>query len=464
VDAGSDAGCVGADACYACTPFSYSQFLNACAPASDVCTPFNNGRVTLMYPDGGLPPVPPPDAGPPDGGSQDAGPLDAGAPDAGPADAGQPDSGGLPLCGANGNPVVYVTGSSASQNFLASLALALYDDPQPLTLVYQNSGSCVGVNDVLNNVATSGAAIYWDPAVDGGQAPCQIPGPVVPDLGVSDVFPETCTSLPNGLPANVGEFFGPVQTMTFVVPQASSQQSISAQAAYSVMGFGSASGVAPWTDGTAIFRRNPTSGTQSMIATAIGVPVGSFQGSDAASSGGVITKVGASPDPEATLGILSETSITPAVLKTLRPLAYQHYDQDCAYLPDSSSSSRDKLNVRTGHYAIWGPLHFLAVINGSGFATNANASRVLGFVTGTSAPPGNLNLIDVEAQSNLVPTCAMQVSRGQEMGPFTSYAATAPCDCAFDQAATGSTACTACTSAAQCPSSAPTCSYGYCEP
>ena len=50
------------------------------------------------------------------------------------------------------------------------------------------------------------------------------------DIGVSDVFPSTCMALPNGLPSNVHDFSGPVQTMTFVTPHASTQESISAEA------------------------------------------------------------------------------------------------------------------------------------------------------------------------------------------------------------------------------------------
>jgi hypothetical protein len=64
-----DAGAGGADAadaascsvdlatqCYSCAPATQPQFLNACTSAA--CVPFDDTRVTLLLPDGGLPPLP----------------------------------------------------------------------------------------------------------------------------------------------------------------------------------------------------------------------------------------------------------------------------------------------------------------------------------------------------------------------------------------------------------------------
>jgi len=55
------------------------------------------------------------------------------------------------------------------------------------------------------------------------------------------------------------------------------------------------------------------------------------------------------------------------------------------------------------------------------------------------------------------------VQRSEEMGPMTAYSTESRCDCYFDLVANGKTSCTACKIAADCPSSAPACSYGYCE-
>jgi hypothetical protein len=64
-DASVEASCSGDDgACYACTPATTPQFLNACTGAT--CVPFDDvGRLTHLLPDGSLPPLPAPvtDAG-----------------------------------------------------------------------------------------------------------------------------------------------------------------------------------------------------------------------------------------------------------------------------------------------------------------------------------------------------------------------------------------------------------------
>jgi hypothetical protein len=61
-----DAGAGGADAascsvdlatqCYPCAPVTQPQFLNTCTSAA--CVPFDDTRVTLLLPDGDLPPLP----------------------------------------------------------------------------------------------------------------------------------------------------------------------------------------------------------------------------------------------------------------------------------------------------------------------------------------------------------------------------------------------------------------------
>jgi hypothetical protein len=61
-DAGTDVSCTDDDAtCYACAPTTTTQFLNACTGAT--CVPFDDvGRLTLLLPDGALPPLPAPPA------------------------------------------------------------------------------------------------------------------------------------------------------------------------------------------------------------------------------------------------------------------------------------------------------------------------------------------------------------------------------------------------------------------
>lgn len=63
---GSAGSCADVDltqTCYACTPQTNAQFLNSCS--SSDCVPFDDKtRVTMLLPDGGLPPVPKSDGGP----------------------------------------------------------------------------------------------------------------------------------------------------------------------------------------------------------------------------------------------------------------------------------------------------------------------------------------------------------------------------------------------------------------
>jgi hypothetical protein len=57
-DGGGDAGsCLGPMGCYACTPTTNDEFLNACNGMT--CQAFDDqGRLPLLQPDGGLPPLP----------------------------------------------------------------------------------------------------------------------------------------------------------------------------------------------------------------------------------------------------------------------------------------------------------------------------------------------------------------------------------------------------------------------
>src|SRR5262249_35386805 len=151
-------------------------------------------------------------------------------------------------------------------------------------------------------------------------------------------FATTCQDLPNGLPANVVDNLGPVQAMTFTVPNASTQKSISFEAAFFVFGFGKDSGVDPWTDETKLFVRSATSGTQAMIGTAIHVPALQWKGfSDPGSTDVVNNLIAAGTDIDPTvaekaIGILA-ADVADAHRDTIKELAYRHDGQNCGYLP-----------------------------------------------------------------------------------------------------------------------------------
>jgi ABC-type phosphate transport system substrate-binding protein len=485
-DGGGDAGPVqcqnangfGGLGCWACAPVTREQYLNQCSAAA--CTPFDRAGLSRLLADGGLPTLPAPsvdagtrpDAGADPGGSLDAGELDAGpdpdagadagtVPDAGGTDAGAADAGAL--CLGLTNPLVIV-GSSAMKPFLARLAPKLGNDTAPITIVYQSSGSCVGVQAILQATAAKGTATWWDPTAPdvSNERTCALPptGTAV-DIGMSDVFATSCGGLPFGLPANVGDFTGPIQTMAIVVPGASRSRTISAEAAYLAWGFGAASGTS-WTDETVLFQRGGTSGTQSLIASVIQVPPAQWRGLLTKNSDDMLAKLLAVPLDRAdeAIGILS-TDYADNYRGDLRVLAFQDFGQRCAVTPDTTATSFDKANVRSGQYPLWGPVHFLVRVN-AGAIVSANADRVIGYLNGTRDLSG-VDLVQYYSLRRLVPSCAMRVTREGDGAAPEPYKAPRPCGCYFESQATGQTSCQGCTRDLDCPASAPKCSFGYCE-
>jgi hypothetical protein len=415
---------------------------------------------------------------------------------------------------------VYIAGANAVTGYLEGLAGLL---GSTVSLIYAGPSSCQGIGDVLTVgqaestttfalVTSTGTTNCSGPPTDGGFQP--YPSSIYVDIGVSDVYASTCiTPAFPTLPAGFNDFTGAIQPFVIAVPWASSQFSINADAAYVVFGFGGGSylgttyTVGPWTETADIFTRGDSAGVQLMIADAIGLPGNkwlSALGADA-SAGQIIPKnsilltdvlsAGATA-ADATIGILGSASVDPLKSATggLKPLAFQGIDQECAYYPDSTLSAFDKINVRQGRYAIWGPEHFFAAVDGSNNPQpNANGSsnplqsaaadvqKVINIVSHNPAvitqtsTPSLLSVITAETAAYYVPTCAMQVSRTTEVGPESSYyppiAGTA-CGCFYESQLHGGggnlssycTSCTAATVATDCTNkNYPVCNFGYCE-
>ncbi|HEX7671578.1 MAG TPA: hypothetical protein VF395_18420 [Polyangiaceae bacterium] len=486
-----DAGCVsrgGVDGvgCYTCPPVDIVTLETACTSAS--CRPFGpRSRLTKLAADGTLPPLP---------GAQGSG----GTTGSGGASAsgGSPAAGGALGTGGGGaagvaceslrsrGQVLYVTGSSASKPFLQTIAQQIAG--QNVFIVYTSTGSCVGVDAIVNGTPmTTGAspapatsATYWDTSSSPGTA-CDLPrGGVAASLGVSDVFAQSCPGFELvGLEGrSVVDAHGPIQTMTFVVPSNSRFSEISAEAAYFVFGFGADSGVLDpssssriWNDDDLILRRNAGSGTQAMIAAAIGVPATVWKGHAGKTSDDVAASIQAAGSDANTadlaIGILAADYIDTRNLRAqIRMLAFQDTAQHCAVFPDSSATAHDKRNVRDGHYPIWSPLHLLYKGNQLGEPLDVSNRQaltdIIGYLSGTKILPNGVKLIDVYAQSGLVPECAMRVGRTQDGGNITPRSPSTPCSCLFEAKATGSTSCTPCVVQGDC-GAGETCSQGYCE-
>jgi hypothetical protein len=475
-DGGGDAGCwdpagFGGKGCWKCPANNHAELINACTQA--ICLPYDN--TTLGFDDAGLPELPELDfsVAPP--------------PDMGNSDLSGPPPPTYPSCASlSGGRVVYATGSSAAGLFLGNIAQPLEHATPALAIVYQSPGSCIGVNAEIaaSTNKMTGTATYWDPnlAVDpsssAAKLTCQLAaGGVTADIGFSDVFAGTCTSLPNGLDPSLKDFFGPVQTMNLIVPQNSSAQNISAEATYLVYGFGAYTHMTmPWTAPGQIFQRNSSSGTQAMIAATIGVPANHWLAKFTKNSTDIQTQVinagsGGQDTANKTVGILASDGADP-VRANLHILAFQNYDQRCGFFPDSTSMALDKANVRDGHYAHFGPLHMIASVDNKGVPINPDVSTVLNAITGVAEPSG-VDIIDIFAKHSLIPQCAMHVTRDADGGNIRPFQPTTDCSCYYLERATSLTpppGCTPCSTAGDCSPSAPNCNKfgaqtkGYCEP
>jgi hypothetical protein len=420
-----------------------------------------------------------------------------------------------PACSSFSNPV-YISGSSAAKPVLQALATTLANDGVPVSIIFSSPDSCLGVNDlILSQPSTESGVTPSYLAPNGTTSMCTLDSsnPQPPDIAVSDVFPATCVvNFGLTIPATVVDVQGPIQAMTMAVPggtSGSSASAISAKAAYVVFGVDaveSAYIVAPWTVSSNIFVRPSTSGTLDMIGAAIGlVPskwvnasiTGTAPAQQQSSTGNMENAVAkVTSNQNATIGILAAEAVvawnsSPTSSSTpLKILAFQANNQSCGYLPDSSITALDKINVRLGSYAIWGPLHFL-VNTSAGEPTGPDApsiATVLNYFLATGPNPnatpftGDIAdeagagvsvsdmqaLISAEAKPGyLVPWCAMTTQRSSEVGAEASYSSPEPCACFFEETVNGAPVaghtCTPCTNSGDCTGSAPVCRYGYCE-
>ncbi len=377
-------------------------------------------------------------------------------------------------CASQPNPV-YVAGSTALRSFIGIVGKLLASDPTPTTVVYQSQGSCTGVQriydpDLSRRTIRDIPAVGSTPAnyavfykADGSLQECSLetPNGTEINLGISDVFAKSCGYNDSPVGVSITDYLGPVQPMVFVVPAGSKQTSISYEAAYLAFGLGGSGKAAPWVDPRYFFIRNATSGTQQMISAAIGVPGGKWWGVNRGGSSAVRDQLKIVVDTnqaDSAIGILS-TDVADADRANLRALAYRAKGQTCAYLPDASANSLDKQNVRDGHYDIWGASHIFArTVNGTPISASAQA-----FLARFVTPRLPQELIEAIIAGSLVPQCAMQVTRTEEVGPMSSAVPPYSCGCFFDKTTRGSTTCKACKDNSECGGNTPVCNYGFCE-
>jgi hypothetical protein len=416
-----------------------------------------------------------------------------------------------------GATTVYMDGSSAFKPVLQATAKAL---GSAVTIVYLAPGSCEGLVYLLgdsgmppaNDTTTTGSNLIYLPPTGAAGIPCTLPaGGAKVDIAISDVYPSVCAgTFDTALNVNVlgmgaKDFLGPIQAMTFAVPAMSSANNISAEAAYMVFGKAAdtpADTIAPWSVPADIYVRFWDSGTLEMIGKAINLPGGKWKNAtvnmplppqQATGSGNMISKITTAAmggDVNGTIGILGAANIYGAT--GIKPLAFQAVGQSCAFYPDSSSSAADKLNVRQGRYDIWGPEHMVANVDGMGNAVgqNGNTAAVQAVISALQATQSGptaassdagagltesqvKNVIDLiatpGANGGVVPWCAMEVSRTDEVGALSSYQSPYPCICEYETATAAtvhSHMCTTCMSDTDCADAGASlthCRYGFCE-
>lgn len=329
-------------------------------------------------------------------------------------------------------PAVYGAGSTSITPLLSALATALHDLPEDerFTLFYADGSSqCATYASWREPTDVPTTFKYWDE--NGVQATCTAPFDRTQFAHLTHA-----TSLCPGegpVPGGAARFPVLVEAMAFIASAASTEEVISAEAAYHIYGFGAGTyDIEPWNDPEAVFRARPTSWTSVLLSEAIGVPALDWIAEDlpptAATMTGLVSSVG-----ESGLGyVSSSTAVTGEYNEQTRTLAYQHYGQTCGYLPDSRRGHVDLLNVRTGQYALWTTSSFFASAHDHE-PVDEHVRALIGWLDGTLEPPDGLPVLDLIVAAGNVPLCAMQASRtGGEFSALESYAHPKPCHGYFE--------------------------------
>lgn len=445
---------LGPDGCFSGTPTKQTDYLNACTTAANV--PFDNcARLGLCGPNAGEPATIDPV-------NQAIPPLV------------NPVTTPTQPCTNAGPNRIYMYGTSDFAPTLRAVQPLLSAATPSYRAIYQNASSCAGVASVFDPTkrlmtnpaagATPNYAFYFDD--NGNQVSCLLDtnGNTV-DIGVSNLFAPTCnTSTATYTPGTtVSDYTGPVVPFVLSVPAASTQQSISAEAAHIVFGLGGRGSMVglkdatPWIDPTYYFIRNSGAGSTVLSALLFDVPRAKFWGVDRLSTDNLRDSMLASTEAEQSLGILS-IDYSDKNRGNLRSLYLQSKGQSSGYLPDSNKNVYDKMNVRDGHYTLWGYVHFFTPVGAGGVPSDAAKA----FVTRISVSRLDQTLLDSIISASIIPQCAMKVVRTSEEGDFAPQTGL-QCGCYFDFKTTGRSSCTPCQSSSDCPADHSACNYGFCE-
>ncbi len=380
-------------------------------------------------------------------------------------------------CSTLPGTIIYGAGGSSQEPLVAQIASQLANLSSPISLVYSDGGSaCVGYQALVSAPGgISGTALYWD-TTQKQLVSCTLAATQAVTFAIMGNSPAQCPQT-TGLATNFGQFLGPVQSIDFVVPSQSSQQSISTEAVYDVWGFGGvgANTVSPWSVPANIYTRSSSSFLTIFVHLETQLPVARIAQpypavGDAAAPANP-TQVKTNQLTESGLAALNGGSgaesgigfvsgeVADGSRGAIRVLAYQHTGQSCGYWPDSTKDAFDKINVRTGQYWLWSPVHFFAAVTPGSDATkvanisDSSTKNLIGWFTGDVAPTAGVDIFQAELASSTVPKCAMQAWRDGDLSAPYSYQPPASCSCEFDIATANANkpaSCTTCTTDNDC--------------
>lgn len=381
-------------------------------------------------------------------------------------------------CPTNLPHPIYGGGGSAITATIGAVAKALANLPEQdrVTIFWWDPGACTGYHAFVDKDTGSGLATkptyfnYWDAA--GTLTKCEATGDEELSFAHMGNTPALCPAK-QPLPAGFGRFTGPIQSINLITHAKSEYDSISAEAFYYLFGFGpGAAGrtVTPWIKPEAVFGRKTDSFVHLFLATAFKVPATGFKVLPAnvlstnQQSVQSVFSWGESTSPNEPLGYVSGSAADQGQdAGQVKSLAVQSFEQTCSYLPDSSRTRKDRLNVRSGQYQLFTPGQFYAKTDGGGAIANAAVKNLVHWFDGTQAPPSGIDIVKIVIQAGDIPLCAMRANRPDgDLNPVVSYAPTNPCNGYFESIATGSTTLTACADTSVC-KAGEQCRFGFCE-
>lgn len=358
---------------------------------------------------------------------------------------------------------VYVSIADSQQTTIKTLARQLRSAASPLTVLYQTNSACTNVAQLVAGTASSAVFNYApspaeSPTWDASQAALQC----TPDAGgnaysmvATDLFTSTCT--PSAVPAGFTVLKGAVRPYVFATQLANTERAFTAEQAYFTFGFDDGGQASPWVDSQTLFIRTASRSIMRGLAADIQVPIGNWHGVAFDSLSQMTKALTDSQSPQSALGVL-EAADYDLNRATLRALAFRGVKQRHAYYADSKLTTKDRQNVRDGHYLLWSQGAYIAA------NSDASAMYLANLLAGNAvSPTPAFEPLAAVVAGGSVPDCAMKVSRAVEGGELSNYTPAVPCGCYFQSQVGGLDAsCKACNDANPCASGGH-CRHGFCE-